>query len=209
MNPQAVTVGARVARRLTPIILVASANSPDRPSFLGGVLCAIAGGVAGAIGPQTTAELLRIALGRLEGTPQLELPPGVRLAVASAQGGATAAAQSVDEITRQDAPLVLDVVQAVNDDQLEAMRRVLAVVAAWAGIDTEELIGLLDRAIADVRAGEPPAPIEERSPWRQVAPPGSTPALADAALGEAGAQIWTEDSRGVWILDVPPLPPRQ
>ena len=85
MNPQAVTVGARMARRLNPILRLAIGKTPDRVSFCGGLLAALVGNVAGMIGPQAAAELLRIAIGRLEQQPQLELPPGVRLALAAAE----------------------------------------------------------------------------------------------------------------------------
>lgn len=155
MNPQAVTVGARVARRLNPILLLAARRSPDPTSFFGGILATVAGGVSGVVGPQTTAELLRICIGRLEQKPQLELPPGARLAIASAT-----AAGNIDSLAAQasgaaanDEALVYSAIQGANDDQLEAMRRVLAVVSAKAGIESDELIKILDDALAEIRAG--------------------------------------------------------
>ena len=97
MTPEAVTVGARVARRMIPIVMIAAARSPDQVSFFGGVLATIAGGVAGVVGPQTAAELLRVALSQLEKQPQLALPPGARVALANAQDlGAIESAQPVD-----------------------------------------------------------------------------------------------------------------
>lgn len=84
INPQAVTVGARTGRRLNEILDLAIGRSPDPASFAGGLLSAIVGRIAGKLGPQTAAELLRILIGRLDGQPQLELPSGVRLAIAAA-----------------------------------------------------------------------------------------------------------------------------
>lgn len=85
MNPQSVTIGARLGARLNrALILPAAAAAPDRVTFFGGLLASIIGAGAGLVGPQTTAELLRTCLARLDGQPQLELPAGVRLAIASA-----------------------------------------------------------------------------------------------------------------------------
>jgi hypothetical protein len=84
MDPQAVTVGARAGRRILPIIGLAMKGSPDPVAFCAGMVATIAGGIGGLIGTQTAAEILRIALGQLEQKPQLELPPGVRLALATA-----------------------------------------------------------------------------------------------------------------------------
>jgi hypothetical protein len=149
MNPQAVTVGARLVRKMAPVIDLAIAQSPDRVSFCGGLLAGIIGRVSGNIGPLATGEHLRLLLGRLDGQPQLELPAGVRLAIAAAEQGVAA---------NDEAPIAAALAR-VNDEQLEAMRRVLAVVAAKAGIESDKLVELLDIAIEEVRAGRPPAPI--------------------------------------------------
>lgn len=85
MNPQSATVGVRLARKLNALIVAAATRAPDRVSFCGGLLSTICGAIAGLVGPQTAAELLRIVLGQLERQPQLELPPGIRLQLAAAE----------------------------------------------------------------------------------------------------------------------------
>lgn len=94
MNPQAVTVGARLGRRLNLVILAAARPAAARSSFFGGLLASIIGGISGSIGPQTTAELIRIALARLEQQPQLALPPGVATTIIA---GTTAKSDDPEE----------------------------------------------------------------------------------------------------------------
>lgn len=85
MNPQSVTVGARFARRLQDLVILAAGKSPDPVAFCGGMLATLAGIVAGIIGRPSAAVILRISLAHLEDRPQLELPPGIREAVAAAE----------------------------------------------------------------------------------------------------------------------------
>jgi hypothetical protein len=92
MSPQAVTRGARVGRRINNVVRVLVHKEPERVSYFAGFLTSIVGCVSVMIGPQSTAELLRILVGKLDGQPQLELPPGVRLALAAAQVDAEDAA---------------------------------------------------------------------------------------------------------------------
>lgn len=81
MNPQAVTVGARLGSRLNPLILAAARRSPDGVSFFGGVISSILGAISGAIGPQTTVELARIPISRLAGQTMLEIPAPASIAI--------------------------------------------------------------------------------------------------------------------------------
>jgi hypothetical protein len=145
MDPKAVTAGARLGRRLSQIVVLAMQKSPDPTCFAGGMLSTIVGTIAGLLGPGTAAELIRINLERLEQKGgRLALPPGVREAFDSAAN---------DEPTP-----VADVLASVFDEQIEAMRRVLAVVSAKAGVESPQLIEMLDSAIAEIRAGVPPRP---------------------------------------------------
>jgi hypothetical protein len=94
MNPQAVTVGARLGRRLNAKVIgpaVNGVNELDRVAFLGGLLASIAGGIAAGVGRDTAAELLRIALDRLQTDPQPDLPAGVRVAMDAVHAAAVGA----------------------------------------------------------------------------------------------------------------------
>jgi hypothetical protein len=146
MDPKAVTAGARLGRRLSQIVVLAMQKSPDPTCFAGGMLSTMVGTVAGLLGPGTAAELIRINLERLEQKGgRLALPPGVREAFDSAAAN--------DEPTP-----VADVLASVFDEQIEAMRRVLAAVSAKAGVESAQVIEMLDSAITDIRAGVPPRP---------------------------------------------------
>jgi hypothetical protein len=178
MTPEQVTVGARLGRRLRPIVVLAMQKSPDPTCLAGGMLSTIVGTIAGLLGPGTAAELIRINLERLEQKGgRLLLPPGVREAFDSAAAndeppappGELLEAPSeayvlrllgrIGELEGQlRAPAVADIVSAVNNEQLEAMRCVLAVLAAKAGVDPDKLIELLNDALAEIRAGVPPPP---------------------------------------------------
>jgi hypothetical protein len=118
MNPQAVTVGARFGRRLTPVLSAAADKSGDRLSFCGGLIATVAGTVAGICGRTAAAELLRISLARLEGGPVLELPPGVRLAIAAAEAGAPAAANEERRAFGMTKARLLALVGNLPDDAL-------------------------------------------------------------------------------------------
>jgi hypothetical protein len=146
MNPEQVTVGARLGRRLRPIIVLGLQKSSDPTSFAGGLLSTVIGQVAGLLGAGTAAELIRINLERLEQKgARLLLPPGVR--------------EAFDTAANDEPPApVAEALASVFDEQLEAMRRVLAVVSAKAGIESDKLVELLDAAIAEIRAGVPPRP---------------------------------------------------
>lgn len=167
MTPEQVTMGARLGRRLRPIVVLAMQKSPDPTSFAGGMLSTVVGTVAGLLGAGTAAELIRINLERLEQKGgRLLLPPGVREAFDSAANEPDAPADTLrrdghsalrvkdGELERFDPhPPLGEVLGAVNNEQLEAMRRVLAVVAAKAGVEPDKLIELLNDALAEVRAG--------------------------------------------------------
>jgi hypothetical protein len=179
MDPQAVTAGARLGRRLRPIVILAMQKSPDPTCLAGGMLSTIVGTIAGLLGPGTAAELIRINLERLEQKGgRLLLPPGVREAFDSAAANDEPPAPTgelleppseayvlrllgrIGELEGQlRSPAIAEVLGAVNNDQLEAMRRVLSVVSAKAGIESDKLVELLDIAIEEVRSGRPPAPI--------------------------------------------------
>jgi hypothetical protein len=110
MHPQSATVGARLGRRLNLVISVAGAKAPDPVAFVGGLLSSIIGNAAGLVGPQTAAQLLRICLERLDGQPQLALPPGARLPLASVEERVARGAMSINAARAEAAKVVAEVV---------------------------------------------------------------------------------------------------
>jgi hypothetical protein len=159
MNPQAATVGQRLGRKLNNALLVPAARrSPDPVAFTGGYLASIVGGAVAIVGPQTAAELLRITLGHLEKTPQLALPAGVRLQLAAAEQANDAELAGAPGAEAADDLHLGTVLQNSDAEQLECLRRVLAGLAAKAGIGDEDLVGMLNAEMQRIREGLPPAP---------------------------------------------------
>jgi hypothetical protein len=134
MHPPSVTIGARLGRRLNVVIAAAAVAAPDKVAFFGGVIASIVGAIAGHIGNAAAANLLRIALERLDGQPQLELPPSVRLQIAAAEETLQRGATTADAVRADE---TLGGASILPDEPTEEALGLLAVY--WPSADRDQL----------------------------------------------------------------------